>query len=211
MRVGIFGGTFDPVHIGHLRASEEIRESFALDRIYFVPAFIPPHKKDQRITDAEERLLMLKKALRGRKGLLVSDVEIRRKGVSYTIETLEYFERLFDDTYFILGEEAFWEIETWHRWREVFSHGNFIVMVRSKNGIEERRPSLPAPLSALFREGSDGVYEHLSGKKLFFASVTNISVSSTKIRNLVREGRSITYLVPKCVERHIVKRGLYRA
>jgi nicotinate-nucleotide adenylyltransferase len=210
MRVGIFGGTFDPVHIGHLRASEEIRESFSLDRIYFVPAFVPPHKRDQRVTDARERFIMLKKALRGKKGFVVSDVEIKKEGISYSIETVEHFERLFGDIYFILGEEAFSEIETWLRWQEIFSHANFIVMVRSRNGQEAKKFQLPASVSPLFKEGADGVYEHASGKRLFFGYVTDISVSSTKIRDLVRQGRSIRYLVPACVEAYIVSRGLYR-
>lgn len=209
MKVGIFGGTFDPVHLGHLRAAEEIRETFGLERVYFVPAFIPPHKRNQGVTEAKERLVMLKKALKGRKGFFVSDIEIKRGGISYTLDTLLYFEGLFNELYFILGEDAFLEMETWYRFEELFFHSNFIVMVRSKDN-NKSEIFLPSFLSEFFKKKEDRIYEHQSGKELFFAEITNLSISSTMIRNLVKEGRSIKYLVPEPVEKYIIERGFYR-
>jgi nicotinate-nucleotide adenylyltransferase len=134
MKVGIFGGTFDPVHIGHLRAAEEIRESFALDRIYFVPVLIPPHKRDQYITAAGDRSKMIKLAIRGNRFLKQSELEIRRGGISYSIDTICAIEKRFGDPYFLIGADAFSEIHTWHRYPELFSHANFIVMVRPNHG-----------------------------------------------------------------------------
>lgn len=130
MRVGVFGGTFDPIHNGHLRVAEEIRESFSLDRVYFVPVFIPPHKQHRRISDVADRLAMVRRAIRGNHFFRASDVEAARGGVSYTIDTVQGMERKFGELFYLIGIDAFFEIHTWHRYAELFHHTNFVVMVR---------------------------------------------------------------------------------
>src|SRR5512145_1392779 len=141
MAIGIFGGTFDPVHMGHLRVAEEIREIFSLERIYFVPGGMPPHKRRRKITNAEERLHMLKAATKGNRFFRVSEIEMKRSGPSYTIDTLRVFEKRFSDLYFLIGIDAFSEINTWHLYRELFHHANFIVMTRP-SGTKESIPKM---------------------------------------------------------------------
>jgi nicotinate-nucleotide adenylyltransferase len=210
MKIGIFGGTFDPVHIGHLRAAEEIREGFPLNRIYFVPANIPPNKRSKEITGVDVRIEMLKAAVRGNRYLSVSDVEAKRGGISYTIDTIRSYARDRDEPFFIIGMDAFLEIDTWYDYENLFYHTNFIVITRpfgtTTNGID----IFPSPAREAIRKKGEGEYEHRSGKKIYLKDVTAIGVSSTDIRRYVKDGRSIRYIVPESVKRIIIRRGLYR-
>ncbi len=210
MRVGIFGGTFDPVHMGHLRASEEIREAYSLDRIYFIPAHIPPHKRSREITDPELRLTMLKHAIRGNNFLRASEMEIRNGGVSYSINTIKTFERRFKKVYFVIGIDAFSEIHTWHLYREIFNHTNFIVMGRPRSKNRRDNGLFPADVGKDIRKINGHTFEHVSRHRIYMESVTQLDISSTKIRDAVRDGRSIKYLVPQSVEKFILERGLYK-
>lgn len=215
MATGILGGTFNPVHMGHLRVAEEIREAFDLETVYFIPAFIPPHKESGDAPPPEERLRMLRAATRGSGCFKVSDLEIKRGGISYTIDTLKRFELRFDDLYFIIGADAFRLIGTWHRYEELFSHAHFIVMTRPASGAVDIPDMLPARVRGKLVPFNDaerkGVYIHESGKKIYLYRVTQLDISSTKVRNLLSEGRSVRYLVPPPVERIIIQRRLYRS
>lgn len=210
MAVGIFGGTFDPVHIGHLRVAEEIREIFSLEKIFFVPGGTPPHKRQRKITGAEERLLMLRSAVKDNRFFTVSDIEIKRNGPSYTIDTLMDFEKRFDTLYFLIGMDAFSEIDTWHLYRELFYHTNFIVITRPFGARKTIADMLPDDVKKDFRKSSDSFYVHKSGKRIFLNDITQIDVSSTKIKELLKKQQSIRYLVPASVEKIIHERGLYR-
>lgn len=209
MAIGIFGGTFDPIHMGHLRVAEEIREIFFLEKIYFVPGGIPPHKKRQGITDAEERLRMVKTAVKDNRFFRVSEVETKRTGPSYTIDTLKAFEKRFDDLHFIIGIDAFSQIDTWHQYRELFYHTNFIVMTRPSGKKQTIPEMLPGDIRKEIRKSNDAVWTHKSGKKIYLHDITQIDISSTKIKELLKKHRSIRYLVPASVERTIAERGLY--
>ena len=210
MAIGIFGGTFDPVHFGHLRIAEEIREDFSLERIYFVPAYVPPHKTERRIADATERLRMVKSAIRGNRFFHVSDVEIRRGGPSYTLDTLKYFEKKFEELYFLIGIDAFEQIDTWHAYPELFYHTNFVVLTRPSGKKRTITQMLPAEVRRHMRKQNAMLCVHNSGKKIYMRHVTPIDISSTGIKELLKNGRSIRYLVPASVERFIDQRGLYR-
>ncbi len=210
MAVGIFGGTFDPVHFGHLRIAEEIRETFSLERIYFVPARVPPHKKGREIADATERFHMVKSAVRGNRFFRVSDIEIRREGPSYTIDTLTYYEKKFRKLYFLVGADAFAEIETWHLYPELFSHADFVVLTRP-SGVGRTIPEmLPMRLKRDMKKIGKTLCVHKSGRMIHLHRVTPIHISSTEIKELLKTGRSIRYLVPASVEKIITDRGLYR-
>lgn len=208
--VGVFGGTFDPLHIGHLRVAEEVRESYSLRRIYFVPSSTPPHKKGRQTTDPDDRLEMARRAVRGNRFFRVSDEEIKRGGVSYTIDTLLSFGTVASSLFFLIGIDAFAEVDTWHRYRDLFSHTNFVVMVRPdpirKAGIH----LFPADLREDMAEVGESTFRHKSGKMVYFHRVTQLDVSATRIRENVRRGHSIRYLVPRSVERFIEEKGLYR-
>ncbi|MCX5799245.1 MAG: nicotinate-nucleotide adenylyltransferase [Proteobacteria bacterium] len=210
MRIGIFGGTFDPVHIGHLRVVEEVREFFFLERVYFVPVYIPPHKRNQRITSADERLKMLSMAIRGNNALYLSEMEIKRGGVSYSIDTIRSFEKKYKDLYFIIGIDAFSEIDTWHRYEEIFHHTNFIIMIRPTHKQVSGIEMFPMNVRGDVKRVGEYTFEHISGKRIYVHNITQFDISSTKIRESLKKEKSIRYLVPYTVERFIHKRRLYR-
>ena len=206
MAIGVFGGTFDPVHMGHLRVAEEVREAFSMERVYFVPARIQPFKRPGRGATADERVRMLEMAMRGNSFFRTSSVEIRRGGVSYSIDTVKHFARRFGEIYFLMGMDAFSDIGLWKAHQELFLYADFVVMVRPGN----RLSGLPENLLGKMRQLDASTFEHASGKKIYFHHITQLDISSTRIRGLARMGKSIRYLVPHPVERYIIKKGLYR-
>jgi nicotinate-nucleotide adenylyltransferase len=212
-KIGLFGGTFNPVHWGHLRSAEEIREQFGLTRVIFIPAHVPPHKKDAVISP-EHRCAMVRKAIRGNSCFRVSDLELQRPGKSYSIDTIRHFHRLSrgrEEIYFILGTDAFREISSWKDYPAFFSACNFIVMTRP--GADDMQPSglLPRDLKKEFTRQQDaGCFVHASGHCVYTAPVTQLDISSTGIRARTHAGKSIRYLVPRSVERYIAEHGLYR-
>jgi len=214
MRIGLFGGTFDPIHWGHLRSAEEVRESFALDRILFIPTAKPPHKRGQTKTSARDRLAMVRLALASNPNFRVSTVEINRPGVSYSIDTLRFFaarRRAGDNYYFILGLDAFREIETWKDFKQVFPLCNFIVTSRPGSRKSNLLSGISVAVRKLFcYDLKQRTHRHRSGTTLHFLQLTDFAVSASDIRARVREGKSIRYLVPDAVEEYISKRGLYR-
>ena len=211
MAIGLFGGTFDPIHTGHLRVAEEIREGFSLESIYFIPGGIPPHKRRRTIALADERLHMVKAAIRGNRLFRVSEIETKRSGPSYTIDTLKRFRKRFDELYFLIGIDAFSEIDTWHCYRELFYHTNFIVMTRPIGKKQPVPEMLPLVVKKDVKKVNDTTFIHKSGKKIYFHDITQIDISSTKVKELLKQNRSIRYLVPDAVERIINERRLYGA
>jgi nicotinate-nucleotide adenylyltransferase len=209
VRAGIFGGTFNPVHNGHLRAAEEIRESFSLERIYFVPVFIPPHKKNRQIANAEDRLAMLRLAIKGNSFFKLSSIEIQRGGISYSIDTLRDMEKKLEDLYYLIGVDAFSEIRTWHRFTDLFFHTNFIVMVRPSHRRKSGLAMFPAEVKKQIKILDDRTFQHISGKKIYLRYVTQLDISATRIRESMAEGKSIRYLVPVAVENYIKERKIY--
>jgi nicotinate-nucleotide adenylyltransferase len=209
MATGIFGGTFDPIHMGHLRVAEEIREIFSLERIYFVPGGIPPHKRRRKITAADERVRMVKAAVKGNGFFQISEIETKRSGPSYTIDTLKAFEKRFNELYFIIGIDAFSQINTWHLYQELFYHTNFIVMTRPSGKKQTILEMLPTDVRKEIKKSTDTMCAHGSGRKIYLHDITQIDISSTKIKELLKKHRSIRYLVPASVENIIIERGLY--
>lgn len=210
MAIGIFGGTFDPIHFGHLRVAEEIREDFSLEKVYFVPAHIPAHKRGRMIADGDERLHMARAAVKGNSFFTVSGMEMKRGGVSYTIDTLKRFGKHHKDLYFLIGVDAFAEIETWHHYGELFSRANFVVMTRPWARQVVLSEMFPENIKSELAQIDENTYEHQSGKKVFLRKITQMDISSTKIKESVSKGRSIRYLVPAPVEKIIAERGLYK-
>jgi nicotinate-nucleotide adenylyltransferase len=210
MRIGIFGGTFDPIHNGHLRAAEEVGESFSLERIYFVPVFIPPHKKDQKISGVEDRLNMVRLAIKGNSFFKLSDIEVKRGGISYSIDTINSMEKKFDELYYLIGVDAFSEIHTWHRYTDLFYHTNFIVMVRPSHTRESGLRMFPSRVRKHIKALDDRTFEHVSGKRVHLQLVTQLDISATRIRFSMGEGKSIRYLVPSQVEKYIKGKELYQ-
>lgn len=215
MKIGLFGGTFDPIHWGHLRSAEEVSEVFGLERVDFIPASIPPHKRGRTTTPPEDRLQMVRLAVARNPRFSVSKIELERPGPSYTIDTIrEYHDRLEDgdELFFIIGLDAFREIGTWHSFRELFTMCNFIVT--SRPGTPDRHLFKGAAIAVkkLFcYDFKNRYYRHLSGTRVHFIELTDIAISASEIRALVQKGKSIRYLVPSPVEKYIKRRGLYRS
>lgn len=215
MKWGLFGGTFDPIHIGHLRCATEMLEIFALNRIIFVPASRPPHKLDGTITPFYHREQMIRLAIEGNPAFSFSDVENRRDGVSYSVETVEYIldkyrlENL--ELYFILGQDAFHAIRTWKNWERLILLCHFAVMTRPGYVNQGLETILTPEFASRFTydEGLKG-FRGPQGHALYFREVTFLDVASSNIRGRAREGKAINYLVPDSVRHYIVKNSLYK-
>ena len=213
-RLGLFGGTFNPIHFGHLRAAEEVCEALSLSRLWFIPAAQPPHKGARDLTPFEVRLEMTRLAVGDHPVMEVSDIEGRRAGKSYSIETLRLVREEFGpawELYFILGLDAMLEIPTWKDYAQFFQLCHFVVLDRpgyDRRRLEEvlTREVLPQfePLP-----GSAG-FQHPSGYKVLWQQTTLMDISATGIRGLVRQGRSIRYLLPEPVRGYIINHKLYR-
>lgn len=213
-RIGVYGGTFNPIHVAHLILAEEIRERFRLDRVLFVPSGAPPHKSGS-FPEGRRRLEMVRKAVAGNSAFTALDLEVKRRGPSFTIETLREIRRRSGgewELFFLIGMDAFTEITTWHRSGELLDFAHFVIFPRPGYSLEDPGRYVPrewkteAPLRP--RRGIRRI--PVAGKKsLFLAETLSLPVSASAIRRRVREGRSITYLVPGAVERYIRRHDLY--
>jgi len=210
MRIALFGGSFNPIHLGHLRAAEEVREAMGLDLIYFVPAASPPHKQPLGLAPAEHRLQMVRLATKGNRYFMVSDVEVRRSGSSFTIDTVRYFRstmRSQPELFLIMGGDQFAELDTWKEADEIVRLCNIIVHTRLSE-----KPETELRVAMLNRFGyltSDNSYVHPSGHTLNFLSTTLFPISATLIRRKLALGESIRYLVPTDVGDYIERHAPY--
>ena len=213
-KIGLFGGTFNPIHYGHLRPAEEIGDLLDLDPVIFIPASDPPHKEKKDLLPAPLRAEMVRLAIADNPRFSFSDAEIARPGKSYSVETIPYFQRLWGETaelYFILGLDAFLEIGTWKDPGTLFTLCHFVILTRpgfEKNFAPEHLPVDLAP-DFCYDPKKDG-YVHKSGFGVFPREITALDISSTKIREIVRGGGSIRYLVPPAVEEFFAAQKFYQ-
>ena len=212
MRLGILGGTFDPVHLGHLRLAEEVAEALNLEKLYLVPAASPPHKGGKTITPFQHRFEMIRLAVEGSYLLVAFDLEARRHGLSYSIETLKEFHRLYPvdlELFFVLGTDAFFEIETWKEHQKLFDYAHFVVIQRpgTPSGKVE---SFLSSLGLAFRKKDKDCFVGPKGYEVIYMEPTCMDISSTGIREKVGKGKSIRFLVPEEVRCYIFINGLYR-
>jgi len=212
LRLGILGGTFNPIHIGHMRIAEEISEKLELDRVYLIPGALPPHKSQEPIIPFHDRLAMTRMAVRDSPLLEALDLEGRRQGMSYSIETLKEIKRLFKpkpELFFIIGIDAFLEIKTWKDYKQLFRYTNFVVVNRPGFSPEELEPFILS-LDVGFQRKGNKTCIISSGSTLINQKATLMDISSTRIREMVAAGKSIRYLVPESVRTYILEKGLYR-
>lgn len=198
-RIGIMGGTFDPIHYGHLVAAEEARWHFELKQVIFIPAGHPPHKAHEKITEARHRLAMVQLAIQGNSFFVVSDMEIQRPGLSYTINTVRELRKNghFMDIFFIVGADAILDILSWKQFDELLNTCFFIAAKRPGYRLEKLKTKLTG----------------LTGdqlKRIIAMEVPSLAISSTDIRARVRMGRPIKYLLPENVEKYIYDNKLYK-
>ena len=191
-RIGFLGGTFDPIHLGHLILAQELLERFQLERVLFIPTATPPHKNDISVSPANHRFEMTRMAVEDNLLFEISDIELKREGKSYTIDTVRELKKTYADSdlYLLAGSDVLSEFDTWKDPERIFEQ------VKVALGI---------------RPGYDKI--DLNNKffsKSIISEINGLHVSSTQIRHRVKEGRSIKYLVPLKVEEYIKARGLYR-
>lgn len=189
-RVGIFGGTFDPIHHGHLITAQSVKEIRSLDKIIFIPAFISPHKQHEKASSAEHRIKMLKLALDEIPFFECSDFEIKQHTISYTVDTLREFKKYYDIIDLIIGYDNIFKFHTWKDPDEILKLANIVVL--------RRKSSYPIDYIDKYVESA------------IFVQTRGIEISATDIRNRVHANLPIHYLVPKEVEDYIYKHNLYK-
>ncbi len=212
MRVGIIGGTFDPVHLGHLRTAEEAFEELGLEKVIFVPAADPPHKPGQVVLEFEHRWRMLQLSIAANPRFVLSDVERRTAGKSYTVNTLRELGREFPGTelFFLVGLDAFLDIDTWFRFEELFRLARIAVLRRPGFGEADLEELLSRRVSGGYkRDPATGAFIHPEMLPVHYLGNSPLEVSSTRIRQLAAMGRSIRYLVHHEVLGYISEKKLY--
>ena len=221
MRIGLFGGTFNPIHRGHLWAASELIKQFNLDQIFLIPDALPPHKTSDLVAKADDRLEMINLAIADLPGLTVSDVELNRPGLSYTIDTIRHFKStLAKDAgiYLIMGLDAFLEIHTWKSHQNLLDEIAFIVMARpgddyvdAQQGWRILETYLKSTLSSDSEFDADHACYTLEGKQpVYICDIKALDISSTKIREMIKKKKSIENFVPHEVAEYIQLKGLYK-
>ena len=195
-RIGVMGGTFDPIHVGHLAIADDVREALGLERILFVPAGTPPHKPAGAVTPVEHRVAMVEAAIADNAAFELSRIEVDRPGPSYTVDTVEALASTFDVTV-ILSVETFLELPSWHEPDRLFAAASVAVVPREGYASPD-----PAWLSNAFPGREDRVR---------YVEAPHLGVSSTGIRARIAAGRTIRYLVPIAVAKYVAAHGLYRS
>ena len=220
MRIGLFGGTFNPIHHGHVKAARQVMLNFGLDHVCFIPCAIPPHKLQSPLAPAAARLEMIRLALATSSRMMVSDVEIRRTGPSYTVDTMRHFKSTAstgDRIFFLLGLDAFLEIHTWKAFQTILDHATLIVMARPIAGMS--RTTLQKTAGAYARQHLSDDYQlsgdgsrlrHPNKQPIFLAGVTPMEIASSQIRKEILHGGNVDKWVDSAVAQYIDRKGLYQ-
>lgn len=195
MRLAVFGGTFDPIHFGHLRIAEEARDRLGFERILFVPNYVSPFKAGQSVTSGEQRAQMVERAIRENPAFSISRWEVEREKPSFTIETIRAIRSQYADyeLYFLAGMDAVRDLPKWHEPEELLSLVQFVTATRPGVDIRDVLDALPDDWE----------------KRIMFMEMPGLDISATDLRRRVAEGRSIRYLLPPAVEDYIHAHGLY--
>ena len=196
MKIGIIGGTFNPIHLAHLYIAYEAKCQLNLDKIIFIPTGSPPHKKDMEILEASLRYNMVYEAIKNYEDFEISDYEIEKKGLSYTFETLEHFKNNDNELYFITGADCLMDIEKWKYPERIFELCNFVVFNRagySKKNLRIQKEKIQQKFNT----------------NITFLDIIDLEISSSIIRNRIKEGKRIDFFMPKEVLEYIITNNLY--
>ncbi len=214
MKTGILGGTFNPIHLAHLRIAEEVQQACELDRLLFIPAAEPPHKNVAGQVSFTHRLAMVKAAIRDSPYFQASDLEIRRSGKSFSVDTLEILRQQDPngERYFIIGLDSYRDIASWKDFTRIFSLSHVVVTTRPGVVISEPLEPLPVAIREDFCYAEKaGEVEHKSGNRLIFLEETRLDISSTQIRSMLANKQPVQHLIPPGVADYIEQHGLYHA
>ena len=208
LRVGILGGSFNPIHYGHLVLADGVREAIARDRILFVPAAAPPHKVTVELAPAADRFAMVERAIATNPAFGVSDVELRRSGPSYTVETLDALGAPDQELFLIVGSETFLDLLSWHEPRRVAALARLVVVPRSGSPFD---PESAAALKVVREIGVTGfaTERNAPAGSVLIVHATSLPISASDLRRRAREGRSLAYRMPDSVIAYIHAQRLY--
>ena len=204
--IGIFGGTFDPVHYGHLRSALEVKDIFGLSEVRLIPCAQPPHREQPAAT-ALMRLHMLELAIENQPGLIIDTRELNRQGASYMVDTLKSLRQEFKDEPLLLfiGSDAFNQLKTWHQWQHLFDTAHIVVMTRPGFEINNLDDFFKFRLATGITE-----LAHTVAGKLYFQQVTQLDISATAIRNMIAKQQNPGFLLPDAVIAYIRRHNLYQ-
>lgn len=213
-RIGIFGGTFNPIHLGHLKAAEIVQKKFHLEEVLFIPSYIPPHKESVEIVAPFYRLKMVELALDSYPQFVPSSIEIDAKGKSYSIVTLKKIKRLYPQAsiFFVLGIDAFLEIDTWREYHSLLEQCYFVVISRPGYRLDDAKKILGGEFRKRMVEISESAEvneKKVASYKIFFFPIDSLDVASTEIRERIKRGESIKGMVPEAVRNYIQENNLY--
>ncbi len=211
-RVGVFGGTFDPIHFGHLRAALELHEALALDELRLVPASVPPHRGEPGV-EPKQRLSMVRAAASDQPGFVIDERELRREGPSYMVDTLQSLRDEMGEVSLslLLGLDAFLGLPRWHRWERILELAHVVVAHRPGWHLDDAEGAEQTAVRLLEeRQAGPSVLRTQPAGSIILQAVTPLAISATAIRRLIREGHSARYLIPDAVWHMIEKDQLYR-
>ncbi len=215
MKAGLFGGTFNPFHNGHIEIMLYVKNRYDLEKIFFIPSATPPHKSDINLAPAKDRFEMVKQSLKGYENFFVSDKELIRKGPSFTIDTINEFKKEYGQNtffYLLMGSDAFLDITTWKHKDQLFEAVQIIIMLR---GDWENYNAIVSFIDANISKGyifneHDNTFSHKKKKNILICRVPKINISSTMIRDRIKNKQSINDLVPENIEKFIRTKELYK-
>lgn len=194
IKIGLLGGSFDPIHNGHLKLANWVRNKLFLNRIIFIPAAVPPHKQNVKLTDSEHRYRMVQIAIENYPDFEISDVELKRDGISYTIDTIFYFEKIFnlskDNLFLIIGADSLLDFPNWKEPEKIIENCQVVVLQRPEVNLKNANPKYK--------------------RQAIILHSPLIDISATDIRRKVREGESIAQIVPPAVAQYIYEHNLYQ-
>ncbi|MCL2760708.1 MAG: nicotinate-nucleotide adenylyltransferase [Desulfuromonadales bacterium] len=211
MKIGIIGGTFNPIHFAHLRIAEEVREQFELEKIIFMPSAIPPHKELDYNLSFEHRFNMVSLAIKENPFFELSDIEQKLGGTSYSVDTLSYLKQQHqkDELFFVIGSDSFIEISSWYKYEELFKLCNIIVVERPGYAIDDLSSPLIAIKNEFCYDFPTNTLKHSSGFRAEYFKGCPLDISSSFLRNLAQKGASLRYLVPQAVAEYIYIKRIY--
>jgi nicotinate-nucleotide adenylyltransferase len=208
-RTAVFGGSFNPIHLGHLLMADEMLERLHLDRVLFVPAAAPPHKPATLLAPAEHRYEMVRLAVAGHAGFEVSDIELRRRGPSFTVDTLDGLARLGDDLFLLVGSETFLDLLSWRRPRRIVELARLVVVPRSGSAFDPESAAAQKVLREIGTERFVGPDDAITQGTVMVVHAVSLPISSSDLRARARLGRSLAYRVPDAVVAYIRRHRLY--
>jgi nicotinate-nucleotide adenylyltransferase len=208
-RTAVFGGSFNPIHLGHLVMADEMLERLRLDRMLFVPAAAPPHKSPTLLAPAEHRFEMVRLAVAGHPGFEVSDIELRRRGPSFTVDTLEALARSGEDLFLLVGSETFLDLLSWRQPRRIVELARLVVVPRTGSPFDPEGAAAQTVLREIGAERFVGPDERITPATVVVVHAVSLPISSSDLRTRARQGRSLDYRLPEAVVAYIRRHRLY--